>query len=65
MSGEDKVVPQARILAMSTLANVQIPDDAVLLREGERPRDQFKVLVVGAFLLGFALVNLLALRVRT
>jgi hypothetical protein len=63
-AGEDKVLPLGRILAISTGANVQIPDDALLLFEGERPRDHLKILVVGVFLLGFALVNLLALRAR-
>ncbi|MBN2575972.1 MAG: hypothetical protein JXP73_15515 [Deltaproteobacteria bacterium] len=64
VAGADEVLPLASILSVSTLANVHIPDDAVLLREGERPRDQFKILIVGAFLLGFALLNLLALRAR-
>ena len=43
---------------------MQIPDDALLLREGERPRDHLKILIVAAFLLGFAVVNLLAMRAR-
>jgi hypothetical protein len=60
----DKELPLTRIMAIRTLANVQIPDDALLLREGERPRDHLKVLVAGAFLLGFALLNLLSLRAR-
>jgi hypothetical protein len=63
-AGESKEIPLDQILGIRTLANVQIPDDAYLLREGERPRDHIKVLVVGAFLLGFALLNLLSLRVR-
>jgi hypothetical protein len=63
-AGQSQVLPFAQILAISTLATVQIPDDALLLREGERPRDHLKVLIVAAFLLGFAVVNLLALRAR-
>ena len=43
---------------------MQIPDDALLLLEGEKPRDHLKVLIVAAFLLGFAVVNLLAMRAR-
>jgi hypothetical protein len=57
-------LPLARILAVRTLANVQIPEDALLLREGERPSEYLKTLIVGAFLLAFALINLLALRAR-
>lgn len=57
-------LPLASIMAIRTLANVQIPADALLLREGERPRDHLKTLIVVAFLLGFAVVNLLALRAR-
>jgi hypothetical protein len=63
-AGESKELPSAQILAISTQASVQIPDDALLLREGERPRDHLKSLIVAAFLLGFAVVNLLALRAR-
>lgn len=53
-----------QIIAIRTLATVQIPDDAFLLREGDRPRDHFKILIVAAFLLGFAVINLLAMRSR-
>jgi hypothetical protein len=63
-AGGDKPLPLARIMAIRTQANVQIPDDALLLREGERPRDHLKIIIVAAFLLGFALLNLLALRAR-
>jgi hypothetical protein len=63
-AGENKELPLGQILAISTPASVQIPADALLLREGERPRDHLRVLVVAAFLLGFAVVNLLALRAR-
>ena len=61
---ENRELPLAQILAISTQATVQIPDDAVLLLEGERPRDHLKVLIIAAFLLGFAAVNLLAMRAR-
>jgi len=63
-AGESNELPLSQILAISTQATVQIPDDALLLREGERPRDHLKVLIVAAFLLGFAVVNLLAMRAR-
>ncbi len=63
-AAESVDIPLSRILAISTQATVQIPDDALLLREGERPRDQYKSLIIAAFLLGFAVVNLLALRAR-
>ena len=62
--GEIKDLPLAQILAISTQATVQIPDDALLLLEGDRPREHFKVLIIAAFLLGFAVVNLLAMRAR-
>ena len=65
VAGAEKELPLLRILAVRTAANVQIPDDALLLREGERPRDQVKVLIAGIFLLGFALLNLVSLRVRS
>jgi hypothetical protein len=63
-TGQVLDLPTSQILAVRTLAAVQIPDDALLLREGERPRDHFKILIVAVFLLGFAAVNLLALRSR-
>ena len=63
-AGESNELPLSQILAISTQSTVQIPDDALLLREGERPRDHLKVLIVAAFLLGFAVVNLLAMRAR-
>ena len=63
-AGESQELPFGQILAISTQASVQIPADALLLREGERPRDHLKVLIVAAFLLGFVVVNLLALRAR-
>jgi hypothetical protein len=53
-----------QILAIRTLANVQIPQDALLLREGDRPSDHLKTVVIAAVLLAFAAFNLLALRAR-
>jgi hypothetical protein len=61
---DSKEVSLDQILAISTQSAVQIPADALLLREGERPRDHLKILVVAAFLLCFAAVNLLSLRAR-
>lgn len=60
----EKEIPLARIPAIRTVANVQIPDDALLLREGERPRAHLKVVVAGGLLLAFAIINLLSLRAR-
>jgi hypothetical protein len=54
----------SQIQAISTQAAVEIPDDALILFEGERPREHVKTLVIAALLLGFALANLLALRRR-
>jgi hypothetical protein len=50
------------LIAVRTRATVQIPADALLLLEGEVPRDETKSLVFLAFLAGFAVVNLLGLR---
>ncbi len=61
---ESQVFPVAQIQGIGTLAAVQISDDALILFEGERPRDHLKSLIIAAFLLGFAVINLLALRRR-
>ena len=61
---KQQALPVAQIQGIGTLAAVQIPEDALILFEGERPRDHFKSLIIAAFLLGFAVVNLLALRRR-
>jgi hypothetical protein len=53
-----------QIQAISTQAAVEIPDDALILHEGERPREQLKTVIIAAFLLAFAILNLLALRRR-
>ncbi|MGA7742170.1 MAG: hypothetical protein ABSF35_16175 [Polyangia bacterium] len=62
--GETQAFPLAQIQGIGTLAAVQIPDDALILLEGERPGEHLKSLVIAAFLLGFAVINLLALRRR-
>jgi hypothetical protein len=64
VGGDGKVLPLDKILAIRTVARVQIPDDALILREGDRPSDHFKPIVGAAFLLAFAVLNLLALRSR-
>jgi hypothetical protein len=46
------------------VAEVRIPDDALILREGDRPASHFVTIVVAGFLLVFAALNLLALRSR-
>jgi hypothetical protein len=50
------------LIAVRTRATIQIPPDALLLLEGEVPRDETKALVFLAFLAAFAVVNLLGLR---
>jgi hypothetical protein len=64
VGGESRDIALDKILAIRTVAQVRIPDDALILREGERPREHYKTIVVAAFLLGFAVLNLLALRSR-
>jgi hypothetical protein len=62
---ESQTLPVSQIQGIGTLAAVEIPEDALILFEGERPRDHLKSLIIAAFLLGFAVVNLLALRRRS
>jgi hypothetical protein len=62
---ESQTLPVSQIQGIGTLAAVEIPEDALILFEGERPRDHLKSLIIVAFLLGFAVVNLLALRRRS
>jgi hypothetical protein len=51
-----------RVARVRTVGTVAIPASAVILLEGDRPKDHlFSVVIVG-FLLAFAAVNLLALR---
>ena len=59
-----QALPMSQIQAISTQAAVEIPDDALILFEGERPREHLKTVIIAVFLLGFAIVNLLALRRR-
>jgi hypothetical protein len=48
--------------AIRTRSPVQVPADALLLIEGERPRDAWKSVVILGFLVAFVAVNLLAVR---
>ena len=64
VGSESKDLRLDQIRAIRTLASVQIPDDALILREGDRPREHYKTIIVAAFLLVFAMLNLLALRSR-
>ncbi len=54
--------PLAEVALVRTAAPVQIPGDAVLVVEGDRPGDHLWAVVMVAVLLAFAIVNLLALR---
>ncbi len=55
-------LPLADIESIRSVAAVQIPADAVLLLEGDKPRNHLWTVMLVACLLAFALVNLLALR---
>jgi hypothetical protein len=57
-------LPRADVVAVRTVAPVRIPDGAWLLIEGDHPRDHLRSVVVAILLLGFAAVNLVALRPR-
>jgi hypothetical protein len=59
---QPRTIPRPLVASIRTRGTVQIPADAVLLIEGERPRESWPSLIVLAFLLAFALVNLLGLR---
>jgi hypothetical protein len=61
---EPQTLPLAQIQGIGTVAAVQIPDDALILFEGERPGEHVKTLVIAVLLLGFAVFNLLALHRR-
>lgn len=52
------------VLSIRTTSTLNIPQDAYLLLEGERPSNHYKSVVATAFLLAFGLVNLLAFRRR-
>jgi hypothetical protein len=62
--GAEVTLPRAQILAVRSVAPVRIPEGAWLLLEGDRPRDHLKTLLVAILLVGFALVNLMAVRPR-
>jgi hypothetical protein len=64
VGGESKELPLDQILAIRTAATVQIPDNALILREGDRPADHYTTIIIAVFLLGFAVLNLLALKTR-
>jgi hypothetical protein len=57
-------LPRAQIQTVRSVAPVRIPDGAWLLLESDRPRDHLKSVLIATFLVGFALVNLLALKRR-
>jgi hypothetical protein len=44
------------------IAPVRIPENAVVLLEGMRPRAYLTTVIVAAFLVAFAVTNLLAIR---
>ncbi|MDX2023907.1 MAG: hypothetical protein SF187_26950 [Deltaproteobacteria bacterium] len=52
------------LTSVRVATNLTIPEDAFLLLEGERPSAHYKSVVATAFLLAFALVNLMAVRRR-
>jgi len=62
--GAEVVLPRAQIAAVRSFAPVRIPDGAWLLLEGDQPRDHLKSVLIAVLLVGFALVNLVALRPR-
>lgn len=64
VGGESKQLRLDQILAIRTAATVQIPEDALILREGDRPAEHYKTIVIAIFLLGFAVLNLLSLKTR-
>jgi hypothetical protein len=57
-----RMIAVDRLISVRTRAAVEVPPDAVLLLEGEAPRNEVKSLVVLAFLAAFAAINLLSLR---
>jgi hypothetical protein len=60
--GGAAVVPFDRVAAIRTFTAVRVPDDAVLLLEGEAPGSQTKAVGILAVLVVFGTVSLLALR---
>lgn len=57
-----KGVALTGVQSVRMMSSVEIPEDAVLLREGDRPRNHVKHTVVVAFLIAFAVFNLTMLR---
>jgi hypothetical protein len=57
-------LPLGEIVSLRTEAPVVIPKDALILLEGERPRDQLPKLVILAFLVAFTAVSAMGLRRR-
>jgi hypothetical protein len=55
-------VPFERVAAIRTFTTVRVPEDAVLLLEGEAPRSQLKAVIILAVLVAFGTVSLLGLR---
>lgn len=64
VGGQSQELRPEQVLAIRTAATVQIPEDALIVREGDRPAEHYKTIIVAVFLLGFATLNLLALRRR-
>jgi hypothetical protein len=64
VGGQSQELRLEQVLAIRTAATVQIPEDALIVREGDRPAEHYKTIIVAVFLLGFATLNLLALRRR-
>lgn len=60
--GRIERIPASELQSIRTVAPVLIPDGALLLLEGDRPRDHLKILAVVALLLAFAAANILSLR---
>ena len=61
-SGGGGPVPFDRVAAIRTLTAVRVPQDAVLLLEGEAPRSQTRAVVILAVLVVFGTISLLGLR---
>ncbi len=62
VAAQPETRPWADVTGVRTTAHLEIPADAYLLLEGERPSSHYRAVVATAFLLAFALINLLAFR---
>jgi hypothetical protein len=60
--GAEVTLPRAEIEAVRSVAPVRIPEGAWLLVEGDRPGDHLSKVIIAVLLVGFAFVNLIALR---